>query len=473
MIRGIFGRLLLSSLAVIVVTVLILLFLLSYVYTSFYTSEKEKTLIKAGKEITASMEKYLGGKIPGEVLTKQIKEAAHEYDSEISIFPIGAGQQQTNQSLRTFTSHLTEDYFTKEDIDSVLRGKTVSKVTREPEIDLMSVAVPLIIDGKVVGGVSLHSPMYDVAAASTQLRRLSAVVIVLAALIATVLTYFLTKYFSRPLQHMSKVALKIAKGDFSETASIETQDELGTLARSFNYMAGQLAKVEKTRREFIANISHELRTPISFISGVLQGINDKTITPGEKERYVSLAIKETERISGLINDMLELARLEHDDVKLELQKADLQELVLEVLAEKEPKFLENDLTPEVDFAAKPFVFADPHRVKQMIINLLDNAIKFSPPGKPIIVGIQENHSHATVWIKDFGSGISREDQEFVWDRFYKVDKTRKPEEGGSGLGLAITRMLAKAQQGTVGVESEPGKGSTFYFTLPLWRDKNN
>ncbi|GAW91940.1 integral membrane sensor signal transduction histidine kinase [Calderihabitans maritimus] len=470
MIRGIFARLLLSFWAIILVTVIILLLLLSRVYTSFYTTEKEKKLVKAGKEITVMAEKYLEGSIPESQLSNKIQGAAHNYNSEISIFP--SKKQKTSQSLKTFTSHLTADYFTKEDIQKVLEGEIVSKITVERGTSLMSVAVPLIKDGQVIGGVSLHSPMYDVTAASTQLRRLSAVVILLAALIATILTYFLAKYVSSPLQKMSQAALMIAKGDFSVKVDVRAKDELGTLARSFNYMAEQLARVEKMRREFIANISHELRTPISFISGVLQGIHDKTIQSREQEKYVSLAIKETDRVSKLINDMLELSRLEHGDIKLELQKVDLQEVVLETLAAKEPEFLKKDLKPELNFTAKPYVLADPNRVKQMIINLLDNAIRFSPTGKTIAIGIEKTYTQATVWIRDYGPGIPEEEQEFIWDRFYKVDKTRKQEEGSSGLGLAITKMLAEVQRGSVGVKSQLGEGSTFYFSLPLWENEN-
>jgi signal transduction histidine kinase len=470
MIKGIFGRLLFVSLAVILITVIILLVLLSHVYTNFYTIEKEKSLIKAGKEITTTVEKYLKNEISENYLTNEIKGLAHKYNSEISIFPMQL-DQETNQSLETFTTHLTEDYFTSDEVNKVLKGNTVTKVTPEPEINLMSVAVPVVINNKVVGGVSLHSPMYDVVNTSSQLRRLSAFVIIPAALIATILVYFLTGYFIRPLQDMSKAALKIAKGDFSATISLQAKDELGTLAQSFNFMAGQLAKVEKMRKEFIANISHELRTPISFISGVLQGINDQTITSAEKEKYVALAIKEIERINRLINDMLDLARLEHGDIKLELRKINLAELVLEVLAAKEPEFLKKDLKPELDFRGQTYVLADYHRVQQMIINLLDNAIKFSPPGGSILIGIQKNAALATIWIKDYGPGISKKDQEYIWDRFYKVDKTRRPEQGGSGLGLAITKMLAEAHNGSVGVKSDPGKGSTFYFTLPLWSEE--
>lgn len=471
MIKGIFGRLLLSSLAVILITVIILLFLLSYVYTSFYTSEKEKRLIKAGKEINSLTETYLERNIPKKELTKEIKGIAHRYNSEISIFPVEADKQQVNQSLEAFTSHLTEDYFTEQDINKVLKGKTVSKITSEPKINLMSVAVPLTINGKVVGGVSLHSPMYDVAAASTQLRRLSAIVIILAALIATILTYFLSKYFSRPLQDMSRVASEIAKGDFSGSVTVKSKDELGALAQSFNHMAGQLAKAEKMRKDFIANISHELRTPISFISGVLQGIDDKAFNPQEEKKYVSLSIKEIERVNGLINDMLELSRIEHGDIKLELQKVDLQELILEILAEKEPQFLKKDLRPELNFTGKTYVLADPYRIKQVILNLVGNAIKFSPPKSAIIIGIKKDLSEATVWIKDFGPGIAEEEQEYIWDRFYKIDKTRKREEGGAGLGLAITKMLVEAHKGSIGVKSELGQGSTFYFTLPLWQNE--
>ncbi len=471
MFKGIFGRLLLTSLGVILIITAILLLLLSYTYTNFYTAEKEKRLTTAGKEITNLAERYLQGEIAKSDLTDKLKGTAHKHDSEISIFPLetNLGIEKNAEGLKRFTTHLTNDYFSSTDIARVLAGETVSKVTPEPEINLMSVAVPLKFEGKVIGGVSLHSPMYDVTAASARLYRLSAVIIVIAALVAIILAYFFSDYFSRPLQQMSRAALQIAQGNFSEKVTVKTKDELGALADSFNHMAGQLAKVEKTRRELIANISHELRTPMSFISGVLQGVNDATFSDRDREKYVTLALSEIERVNGLINDMLDLARLEHGDVKLERQKVNVQELILEVLAEKEPDFLQKKLEPHLHFKEDPYVLADPNRVKQMIINLLDNAIKFSGQHSLIQVGVDIADGMAEVWIKDFGPGIPEEEQEYIWDRFYKVDKTRKPEQGGSGLGLAITKMLAYAHNGTVGVKSEIGQGSTFYFMLPLWQ----
>jgi signal transduction histidine kinase len=300
---------------------------------------------------------------------------------------------------------------------------------------------------------------------------------VLASIISIVITglfiYYLSKRITAPLREMNRIALHIARGRFDQRVQIKTRDELGELGDTFNYMAQELAGLDQMRKDFIANISHDLRSPLTSIHGFVRAFLDDTIPSGRKRHYFTIMEEQTKRMIKLVNDLLDMARIEAGQLEIRPVMFNLSELVRHVVARMEPEFVKKQVNLELisEKAQDIHVFADPDRIDQVIVNLIQNAVQFSSPDSTVevIVHIEEL---AVVSIRDYGSGIRQEDIKFIYERFYKADRART-KKTGSGLGLSIVKHILDLHQTDIQVESELGRGTTFTFTLPTAQIKSN
>lgn len=293
-----------------------------------------------------------------------------------------------------------------------------------------------------------------------------------ALILGTILVYFSTKKITRPLLEMNEAAKIIAGGDFAQRVEISSEDEVGQLAESFNHMAQSLHEYETMRREFIANVSHDLRSPLTSIQGFLNAILDGTIPDEKKNHYLNIVLEETQRLTKLSNDIVDLSQAQSSAVIVNRQKYNINQLIRDVLERFEPVILEKDLEVKILFYDKDtFVWADKEKIQRVVQNLLDNAIKFSEYGGVIEIETNKMEKNKiSVSIKDFGTGISKEDQRYVFDRFYKADTSRGVDKTGSGLGLSIVKEFILAHGENIAVTSEKNKGTTFVFSLQLVDD---
>jgi signal transduction histidine kinase len=245
-------------------------------------------------------------------------------------------------------------------------------------------------------------------------------------------------------------------------------DELGKLGQVFNAMADSLARIEQNRRDFLANVSHEIRTPIAAIQAMTEAILDGIAGPEQQKRYLETIVGQTRHMNGLVQDLLDLAQLDAGELKIEQNKVALHEQISFILERFSPLLAEKSLQLEL---ATPkgelFVVADPMRLEQVMNNLISNAVRHSPSHSLIRVIVDKVSQHAVVSVVDQGEGIAAIDLPHIWERFYRAEKSRSRNGGGSGIGLAVTRRLVLAMGGDIAVESSVGKGSTFSFTLPL------
>lgn len=291
----------------------------------------------------------------------------------------------------------------------------------------------------------------------------------LAAASATLLAYLVARRLSAPLHEMSLAATDIAGGNFKRRVRVHTADEVGQLAASFNNMAQRLDQIEETRREFLSNVSHELRSPLTSIQGFLQGIMEGAVPSGEENRYLSLAFDESQRLTRLVRDLLDLSSIESGNFQLSKANVATNEVILRTIAALEPQFTAKRLEPVLNLPDREnHVQADADRLEQILFNILTNAIRFSPVDGTVEVACHAAGGGIQVEVANQGPGIAPNDLPRIFDRFYKVDQARTTAKGGTGLGLAITRELVKAHGGDIWAENlpAPGWGVRFVFTIP-------
>lgn len=287
----------------------------------------------------------------------------------------------------------------------------------------------------------------------------------LAIAIALILTFILSRRILSPIRTLGNTARKLGKGDFSQRVRIKDRGEVGELAKTFNSMADDLERTEKLRRNMVADIAHELRTPLSNVSGYLEAIRDEVIKP--EPSTISSLSEEVDLLSRLVDDLQELALADAGELKLNRQSEDIAQLIQQAVKAVQTKVLAKGLEINVDITANlSSVNIDYQRISQVLRNLLENAIKHTPNGGKITVSAVQQESFIRVNVEDDGEGIPAEDLPNMFERFYRVDKSRTRHAGGSGLGLTIAKRLVESHGGTISVQSELGKGSCFSFTLP-------
>jgi signal transduction histidine kinase len=287
-----------------------------------------------------------------------------------------------------------------------------------------------------------------------------------AAAIALVVARWLARGMTQPLRDMAGAARRMQTGDYGQRVQTSSRDEVGQLAVAFNKMSGELESMERLRRDLVANVSHELKTPTSALRAHLENLLDGVERADAHTLQTMLA--QTERLTRLVDQLLELSRLESGDVPMVREQLALRPLVERVLTEIEVVSSRRDVEVSDRVPADlPAVYADAERVHQVLFNLLDNAVRFTPSGGRITITASRRNGAVDVAVADTGPGIAAEHLPRLFERFYRVDRARSRDEGGTGIGLAIARSVVEAHGGRIWAESEPGKGSTFTFELPV------
>ncbi|MEW6058547.1 MAG: ATP-binding protein [Actinomycetota bacterium] len=287
-----------------------------------------------------------------------------------------------------------------------------------------------------------------------------------AAAIALAVARWLARGMTQPLRDMAQAARKMETGDYSQRVRTNSRDEVGQLAAAFNRMSGELEDLERLRQDLIANVSHELKTPISALRAHLENLLDGVERPDPETLQVMLA--QSDRLGRLVDQLLDLSRLESGEVPLRLEETALYRIVSQVLSEIEVACSDRDVRVENRVPdGLPAVFVDQERVHQVLFNLLDNAVRFTPPGGEVVVSAQRVDKTCEVSVADTGPGIPPEHLPRLFERFYRVDPARSQKDGGTGIGLAIARSVVEAHGGRIRAESEVGRGSVFTFELPI------
>jgi signal transduction histidine kinase len=320
----------------------------------------------------------------------------------------------------------------------------------------------------VIGAVFVSSRSDVLTSFISQLVRTYVFCLIIALAFAFVAIYLMTKRLVSPLRQMSAAAKSFAKGEFSIRVPIRDNDEVGQLAVSFNNMAASLTTLEDMRRSFVANVSHELKTPMTSIAGFIDGILDGTIPPEKQNYYLRIVSDEVKRLSRLVRQFLDIARIEAGEIKVNPSVFDVGETVRRVIIgfeqQIDAKHLEIRGLDE-NFDRRVMVRSDPDLTHQIIYNLVDNAVKFANENGYIEIKLAEGGKKVYVSVKNSGMGIPAADLPYVFDRFYKTDKSRSRDRKGVGLGLYIAKTVLNMQNEDIVVKSVEGEYCEFVFTL--------
>lgn len=347
-------------------------------------------------------------------------------------------------------------------VTRVLQGEAYeNKSLRDP--DAMIIGLPLTVGGRSYAlFISPHfSPAARSYAASAILTVLALVLCIGSFLIAIV-----SRYIVHPIKKLTSATQALARGNFDVQIKLKLHDEIGILLKSFNSMAAKLQKLEQMRQDFVSNVSHEIQSPLTSIRGYSKALRQNGMKEEDRKRYLEIIERESERLSRLSDNLLKLVSLQSEHHPFHPTTFDLAEQLRRIVVTLEPQWSAKQLELQLDLPKVKFR-ADADQMNQVWMNLLSNAIKFTPAGGRILVRLTALTDKVKVLIQDSGIGISAEDQERIFERFYKADASRDKKTDGSGLGLSIVRTIVELHGGAVEVASKPGQGSAFTITLPI------
>ncbi|MBE2223276.1 MAG: HAMP domain-containing histidine kinase [Anaerolineae bacterium] len=333
-------------------------------------------------------------------------------------------------------------------------------------------ALPILLNGAQIGTLlAAKSGAGGSRAGEQYLAQVNQAILwagLIAVFLALLLGIFLARRLTRPLFQLNRATQAVAGGDLSQRVTVATHDEVGELADHFNAMTAALQTAEVQRQQLLADTAHDLRTPISIMQSHLEAMLDG-VFPTTPEN-LGIVYEETLRLGRLVGDVRTLSLVEAGQLPLDKQAVDLTELVAQAAASFAPLAEADGIQLVTNLQPTPPVQADPTRIHQVLANLIANALRYAPQGAQtpptVSLTVSAQDEQVKVQITDNGPGLTPEQQASVFDRFWRSDAARSREQGGSGLGLAIAKGIVAAHGGTIGVESEPGQGATFWFTLP-------
>jgi signal transduction histidine kinase len=332
--------------------------------------------------------------------------------------------------------------------------------------EVLSVICPIITKYRTKGYVTIHISMDEIEAECNSLLNISYITLIIMFLLSLIILIFFTTLVYVPLRKITKGAESFADGNYHYEVNVDSRDEMGYLAAALNYMSGKIADSEDDQKKFIANVSHDFRSPLTSIKGYLEAMLDGTIPPEMHEKYLGIVLNETERLTKLTNGLLALNNLNTKGMHLDITDFDINDTVRKVAETFEGTCRKKSIAIELVLTGDElFVHADKGRIEQIIYNLTDNAVKFSNHDSVIKIETAEKKNKIYVSVKDNGIGIPPEDISMIFNRFYKSDSSRGKDKKGTGLGLSIVKEILMAHSENINVISTPGEGSEFIFSL--------
>jgi signal transduction histidine kinase len=493
MFKTIFSKLIAIFIAILLVSFSVAGVMMYYFLNNFVLTEKVSVLEQSGEKLNSFLKYYLENQ-DNQLAKIFFKQVIDSYSSSTaSVIWIVNNEGKIAFNASTILSKRMEENVIKKMTDEagalrlpdqrqykdVMQGKQrfvqekgdFYGLFKDTGVPWLTIEKPFIYKDangsqKVAGAVYLSTPIPEVLSVRTSLIKLFLISVSIAVFVSVILIYIFSLRLTRPLKQIRNAAKLIAGGEFQKRLNIKSRDEIGELASSFNQMAVALQNLEEMRRGFIANVSHELRTPMTSIRGFIDGILDGVIPPERQAEYLKIVRDETSRLNRLVNDLLDLARMEAGETKLTIKSFNINELIRRCIIKLESIIEQKKLLVEANFEEEEmYVSADADAIERVVINLIHNAIKFTDENGVISLSTYSQKGKIYAAVQDTGIGIEEEELNMIWDRFYKSDKSRGKDKTGTGLGLAIIKNIISEHKQEIWVESKVGSGTKFIFTL--------
>lgn len=436
-------------------------YVVNSIFTDFYSDRLEREMMY----LSNSYADMIG--MAGEMSIGMIGMMAKMNGVDVVIFDQnGTVIAETDYNQPPKVSQLTT-----KDIGQLLKNGSISEKITNKNGELFFATISPISREVFDGALGVLSPIQSAMDSAKQIQSLLILAGTGAIFMAIGITYIVSKRLSQPLLQMEDAARRMAKGDLDVKVDVLTNDETGSLARTINELGEELKRYRETRSEFFANISHELRTPITYLEGYSQVLADGLIDSEEdKVKYLQIIQQEARRMKVLVEDLFELSKMEEGRLSIHKEWMNLSEALLHVLNKVSPRITEKGLILEQHVLLDaPFILGDGNRIEQIFFNLLDNAIRYTAQGTIKVIMYIDGLYVATE-ISDTGAGIPSEELAYIFERFYRVEKSRSREFGGTGLGLAIVKRLMELHDGQIEISSEINRGTTFIIRFPIARE---
>lgn len=473
---GIFLRTFAALLSITLVTVLLFTFILTASLQAQRQTAYEDEMRTQAHEVAGYMshlnqlQSIFESSTMRYVLYSKMQTIHDRYNADIWLVSYDGGRL-LYQYLDSGGNIVDPNYITSEavleQIALIYQGNNIRVQGLFPELgeDIVTIGVPWTYsDGHVVGAVLLHIAVDDL-----QVRFMDVLPSLLPAglgvlILGVVLSFLLARSQTRPLKEITAAVRDFSKGKLDRRVQLKCGGELQALGEEINKMAFELSNLEESRKSFVANVSHELRSPLTSIRGYVQALRDGAFPEEDREKYMDVVLDETTRLTALVRDLLDLSRIESGKFPLNLERVDLCEQMRRTLLSFEVRIDQKHVDVDAELPDAPcWVNADVGRIRQVIGNLIDNALKFLPEGGRLGVGVGRAGKRVYAYVEDNGPGIAADDLPFIFDRFYKADKAHTAGMG-TGLGLSIVKRILEQHGGSISVSSEPGR-TVFRFEL--------
>lgn len=429
----------------------------------YFKETNEKDLLNRANKIAGSIQKdnYLTDEMKMAMFDNELAEKSVENSARIIILD--------NKGVVVKDSSKMEEgkIYAMPEVISALNGLDIANLKEEDEA-IYATAYIEDENSNKIGVVLLISSFENVNNLLNDINSKWIVVTIGICIIVACIVFFTTQVFIGPLKNILKVIQKITDGQLHQRITIESHDEYAQLGEAFNNMTEQLESIEISRQEFVSNVSHELKTPLSSIKVLSESILLQEEMPTEMYReFLQDINSEVDRMANIINDLLELVKLDHKEAGLNIKETDINKMIEDILKRLYPLAEKKDIELLYESNKNMIIEGDDVKLTLALSNLIENGIKYTPDGGSVKVVIDGDHQNCFISVQDTGIGISEEEQGKVFKRFYRVDKTRDRETGGTGLGLAITHSSIMLHNGSIKINSKENEGATFIVRLPI------
>lgn len=465
--KSLFGKLLIIYIAIILIGFIFLTLIMSQSFEDYFIKEKERALIQQAQNIEKEYQRaFRTGVVDLDRVDIEMQALAKYLNARIWLI---SRQGKIYISSKIEDLSMIEKELKYHEIQRVFSGEIIKREGYFREFfdePVLTIGYPIKINDRAVFALFMHASIPEINKTISDIYRIAFVSLTVSTVIAIALLFIISRQISNQIKDLNNAVKVISKGNFQKRIRIKTKDEFGELAANVNDMANELSNLEEMRRRFISNLSHDLRTPLTTINGFVNAILDGTIEETKQRKYLKIVAEESERLTRLTNNILDLSKMESGELKLERSNFNINELLINEIDKFEEAIEKKRIEVKINLVKDSMVEGDINQIKRVINNLIDNAVKFVNEGGEIEISTYSNDGKIYISIRNTGVILTSEELNHIWERFNKLDYSRGKDKSGSGLGLSIVKELIKSHGESIRVISGEDIGVKFIFSLP-------